>query len=439
MSSFPGRITRRSLIKSAAALVAAPSIVPASVLRGDTAPSNRVNVGIIGGGHSGSMGTMNMRSFLDLNHPNDVQARVLAVCDVHRGYARQARDIVNEHYSNSDCAMYADFRELLDRPDIDAVSIAVPDHWHAIISIAAAQAGKDIYGEKPLSKTLREGRAMVNAVQRYGRIWQTGSWQRAQGNFRHACELVRNGRLGKIHTIEVGLPVDGKVRQVVPVKGVDPPEELDWPMWLGPAPDAPYQQDRMLFHWRWILDYGGGSLMDWIGHHVDIAHWGMDWDHTGPREVQATGEFQREGLFNTAGRYHAICKYPDDVTMHIYGNQRGKRTGTKWIGDQGWVWVDRGRIDAHPKRLLNEVFSPDEVHLPRSPGHVREFVQSVLSRRATLTPVEVAHRSATPGHLAHIAMVLGRKLRFDPATERILNDETATRLTHYAYRAPWTL
>lgn len=421
------------MIKGAAAFAVAPWFIPSSVFgqAGRPAPSNRITMGIIG---AGNMGMGNMGTFLGLN---DVQ--VVAVCDVDASHREQARQRVNRHYGNEDCKAYHDFRELLERKDIDAVSIAVPDHWHAITSIAAAKAGKDIYGEKPLSHTLAEGRAMVQAVERYGRIWQTGSWQRSHGNFAQAVELVRNGRIGKVHTIEVGLPVDGTVFKNVPPRPTDPPANLDWERWLGPAPYAPYQPERVHFTWRWNLDYGGGSLMDWIGHHGDIAHWGMDWDRTGPVEVEGVGEYQTKGIYNTAGRYRAVCTYANGVKMIIGGNQPGIRNGTRWIGTDGWVHVDRGSIDANPKSLLQEKIGPNEFNVYRSPGHHRNFIDCVKSRQPTLTPAETAHRAATPGHLAQIAMLLGRKIRFNPETEEIIGDETASRMLGHAMRAPWML
>lgn len=434
--SLSKRVTRRALLKGAAAAAAAPWFVPASALgqTGRPAASNRITLAVIGGGHGGGMGTSNMNAFLGLN---DVQ--IVAVCDVDKSHREQARQRVNNHYGNSDCRMYADFRELMERRDIDAVSIATPDHWHALIAIAAAKSGKDIYGEKPLSHTLTEGRAMVQAVERHGRIWQTGSWQRSQANFRQGAELVRNGRIGKVHTIEVGLPVDGTVFKDVPSKPVDPPSHLDWDMWLGPAPVAPYQPERVHFTWRWNLDYGGGSLMDWIGHHGDIAHWGMDWDHTGPIEVEGHGEFQNKGIYNTAGRYRITCKYRDGVTMIIGGNQPDIRNGTRWIGTDGWVHVDRGSISANPQSLLQEKIGPNEINLYRSPGHHRNFIDCIKSRQPTLTPAETAHRAATPGHLGQIAMLLGRKIRFDPEKEAIIGDETASRMLTNPLRSPWAL
>ncbi len=416
--------------------MALPYLVPSSALgkAGTVAPSNRVVLACIG---VGWQGTSNMESFL-----NEPDAQVVAVCDIDTNHLHNARDIINRKYGNRDCATYHDFRDLLARNDIDAVSLGLPDHWHAIPAIATAEAGMDIFGEKPLSHSLLEGRAICEAVKRYGRVWQTGSWQRSLNNFRFGAELALNGRLGKLHTVEVGLPSGHE--DFAGTKGQEaitpPPANLDYDFWLGPAPYAPYSPARVHKNWRWHLDYGGGQLMDWVGHHVDIAHWGMDTEYTGSYEIEGYGEYPTTGLWNTATRYRLTAKYRNDITMIIAGGHNDIRSGTKWIGEEGWVWVNRGdNIEASPKNLLRETFSPDEVHLYRSPGHWRNFLDCVKSRDATLAPCEVAHRSATLGHLGQIAMLLGRKIRFDPDTERIIDDPTAARMLGNAMRSPWHL
>lgn len=434
------KVDRRGFLKRtteiAAGAIAFPYIVPASVFgkTGGVAPSNRIVMGCIG---TGWMGTDNLKSFL-----SEPDARIVAVCDIDTNHLTNAQDLVNKKYGNNDCATYHDFRELIARDDIDAVSLGLPDHWHSIPAIAAAKSGKDIYGEKPLSYSLVEGRAMCDAVKRYGRIWQTGSWQRSQSHFRFACELVLNGRIGKVHTVEVGLPSGhtdfGRTAgQEAPEL---PPEELDYNMWLGPAPYAPYCPARVHKNWRWVLDHGGGQLMDWIGHHCDIAHWGMGTEYTGPVEIEGSGEFPRTGLWDSPTKYRVTTKYANGITMIIAGGHPDIRGGTKWIGSDGWVWVNRNnRIETHPESLLNERFGPEEIHLYRSPGHWRNFLDGVKTRKTTLAPCEVAHRSATPGHLGKIAMNLGRKIRFDPDTEEILNDATATKMLSRPMRGPWHL
>ena len=286
-----GQITRRSFLSRIGAAAGAsfivPTIVPASVF-GANAPSNRIVMGAIG---VGSQGTGDLQGFL-----SKPEVQTVAVADVDKGHRENAKRIVDERYGNKDCKTYHDFRELIGRGDLDAVQIAVPDHWHAIPAIAAARAGLDVHGQKPLARSIREGRAICDAVHRYGRVWQTGSQQRSDYKFRRACELVRNGHIGKILKIEVGLPTGGAtdVKPIMPV-----PEGLDWDFWLGPAPKVPY---RGVSHWdwRWIMDYSGGQLTDWAGHHIDIAHWGMGWDYTGPVEIE--GRPQADGMRRLTGR-----------------------------------------------------------------------------------------------------------------------------------------
>jgi len=438
-------IGRRQFLKRAAGFAASalafPYIVPSSALgkAGTIAPSNRIVMGAIGIGWQGGN---NMRGFLAKD-----EVQFVAVCDVDRNHLDKARKTVDEKYRNNDCAAYRNFRELLARSDLDAVCIALPDHWHAIPVIAAARAGIDIHGEKPLSHTLAQGRAMCEAVSRYGRIWQTGSWQRSVANFHHACELVRNGRIGKVYKVEVGLGSghsDYSKNKDQQTPG-PPPENLDYDFWLGPAPLAPYCPARVHKNWRWHLDYGGGRVMDWVGHHVDIAHWGLGLDYTGPVEVEGWGNYPKEGLWNAPTEYEFTCKYAPllsceskkgGLEMVVASSFAG---GTKWYGDQGWVYVNRGRLDANPKSVLKEVIGPDEIQLYKSRDHLQNFLDCVKSRQLTITPCEVAHRSASVGHLGQIAMALGRKIRFDPDKEHILRDSTAARMLRNPMRSPWHL
>jgi predicted dehydrogenase len=422
---------RRDFLKGGAA-AGLFTIIPASALGkgGRPAPSNRIVMGGIG---MGGMGMGNMDSFMG---QSDVQ--FVAVCDVDKNHLKRAKEAVDRRYGNSDCAAYADFRELIARKDIDAISLATPDHWHAVPAVLAANSGKDIYGEKPISHSLLEGRAMADAVKKNGRIWQTGSWQRSVENFRLGAELVRNGRIGKIVKVEVGLPTGSPTGRV---EFKDPPPHLDYDFWIGPARWQPYADQRTHWNWRWQLDYGGGQMMDWIGHHGDIAHWGMNADNTGGYEFEGTGEYPNMGIWDAATKYHFVAKYRSGMEVHVAnsGNQ-GIRMGTKWIGEKGdWVWVDRGGFDASNKAWLKERIGPDEVQLYRSPGHHRNFLDCVKSRKATITPAETAHRSASLGHLGQIAMLTGRKIRWNPDTEQILNDPEASRMLMAPLRSPWHL
>ena len=425
-------LSRRDFFKRtglATAALAFPTIIPARVL-GAEAPSNRITIGCIG---VGGMGTGNLHSFL-----GQQDAHILAICDVDKNHRDGRKNDVDKHYGNTDCVTYADFRELLARTDIDAISLATPDHWHAIPAILAAKSGKDLYGEKPFSHDLNEGRAMVRALQQYGRIWQTGSWQRSQSQYRFACELVRNGRIGKVHTVEVGLPNGGPGGSE---KFCEPPADLDYDFWIGPSPWAPYSPDRTHWNWRWQLDFGGGQMMDWIGHHADIAQWGLGTELTGPVEIEPiNSEFPKTGLWNAPTSYKFAAKFANGATMIVANAaQQPKGMGARWIGDKGWVWVDRGGFDTEPKSLLKEVIGPEEINLYRSPGHHRNFLDCVKSRRTTITPAEVAHRSASVGHLGQISILIGRKIRWNPDTEQILDDPAATALLGRAKRSPWHL
>jgi len=430
------KMTRRQFLKLSAVAAGAagfPNIVPASVLgrSGAVAPSDRIVMAGIG---FGMMGIPNMQAFLEKD-----EVQWVAVCDIDENHLKQARDIVNAKYGGTDYAVYRDFRELYERSDLDAVSIAVPDHWHAILSIAAARKGFDIYAEKPLSHDLLEGRAMCDAVKRYGRIWQTGSWQRSVENFHHACELVRNGRIGKILKVEVGLPQGhydfagtAHLNKYSP-----PPEELDYDFWVGPAPYSDYCTARVHMNWRWVMDFGGGQLMDWVGHHVDIAHWGCGFDHTGPVAIEGWGEFPRKGIWDSPTRYYLKAEYADGTPMDIAGGFDAIWSGTKWIGEHGWIWVDRGAQRTDPPELWGDFIGPGENRLYKSRDHYQNFLDCVRNRKQTITPIETAHRSASVGHLGVIAIQLGRKIRWDPETETILDDPEAARLLGRAYRSPW--
>ena len=448
------KTSRRLFLKKSSALaltaLSGPYIIPSSALGADghVAPSNRIALGVIG---TGNQGTNDMRAFL-----SDERVQVLAVCDLNKespGYwngAVAGRDpakrAVEKHYaaktasgSYKGCDAYEDFRELLARKDIDAVLVAVPDHWHALTYISAAVAGKDIYGQKPLSLTVADGRAISNAVKKYKRIFQTGSQQRSDPNFRRACELVRNGRIGKLHTVNVGLPAGrpdfgktGDRKKPEPV-----PEGFNYEFWLGPAPEAPYAPARCHVNFRWIYDYSGGQVTDWGGHHPDCAQWGMGTEHTGPVEIKnAKGVFPADELWNTATEFHFECFYENGVKLVISDKLRG---GVTFEGIEGTVWANRGKHEAEPKSILDSKIGPLETHLYESNNHYRNFIDCVISRKQPAAPAEIAHRSITICHLGNIAMRLGRDLKWDPKKERIIGDPGASEMLSRPYRAPWKL
>jgi len=425
------KVNRRGFLRTAATaaagVIAIPYIVPSKVF-GAVSPSNRLRVGMIG---VGSQGTWDMKGFLD-----NPQSLVIGVCDVDKKRLKTAKDLVDQKYGNNDCKMYGDFRELIARDDIDIIGTAIPDHWHSIPAIMAAQAGKDIHGQKPLSRTIKEGRAICDAVKQYGRIWQTGSWQRSVYNFRKACELVRNGRIGKVHTVEVGLPTGspGRVQSIQPV-----PEGVDWDMWLGPAPKVPF---RGILHWewRWMMDYSGGQLTDWAGHHIDIAHWALDLERTGPIEIEGHGTYAKEGIYDVPTQYKLTTKYANGLTMIIANDrQLPHGMGTCWYGENGkWIHVTRDEpIHSNPKTIADDVIGGNEIHLYESKDHHQNFLDCVKSRRETITPAEVAHRSLTPALLGEISMITGRKIKWNPEKEEIIGDEEASRLLSRPMRSPW--
>jgi predicted dehydrogenase len=378
----------------------------------------------------GGMGTGDMRGFLGKK-----EVQVVAVCDVDKSQRDKAKKNVDDKYKNNDCKTYLDFRNVIERKDIDALSLAMPDHWHSIPAVMGAASGKDIHAQKPLARTIAEGRAICDAVRRYGIIWQTGSQQRSGRDFHRACELVRNGRIGKVSRVEVGLPTGGGSDN----KPVQPePEGVDWNFWLGPAPWVPY---RGIIHWnwRWMMDYSGGQLTDWAGHHIDIAHWGLDLERTGPVEIEGRGVYPKDGIYDVPMEYKFTCKYANGVVMTVANNKQIPQ-GTQWYGESGkWVYVKRGKLEANPASVLKEVIGPDEDKLYESRDHRRNFLDCVKSRKETIAPAEVGHRSISVGLLGEIAMLTESKLRWDPDKEVFLNNEQANRMLSRPMRSPWHL
>jgi len=398
--------------------------------------------------------------------------QVVASCNIDKNHLQRSLDVINGHYQNQDCKPYHDYREMMARKDIDAVMLAVPDHWHELIAVEAAKNKKDIYGEKPLARTIAEQQAIVKAVQKHKRIWQTGSWQRSERNFHYGAEIVRNGLIGKIKRVEVGLPsghsdfgksgaellaklanIPGAPKdlgEVVPgtpawdAAVTPPPPELDYDFWIGPSKMEPYIKARSHLNWRWNYNTGGGQLLDWIGHHCDIAHWGLgNDDKIGPLEIEGQGVFPpANAIWNTCTKYYLPAKYPNDIEMIIAGGHKNEvKSGTKWIGTDGWVWVNRGNAFessnadwADARRLPDDL---RKVKLYESSNHYRNFLDCVKSRKPTITPVEVAHHSTIPGHLGLIAMLVGRKIKWDAKKEVIIGDPEASKLMTRAYRKPW--
>ena len=431
-------LSRRAFLKRGASLLAGaavPWVIPSAALGlgRRPSPSNRLTMGVIG---TGGMGIGDMKSFLWHD-----RVQVVAVCDVDRPHREEAKGVVEKHYADhapsggfTGVEAYHDFRELLARDDIDLVCIATPDHWHAPIAAAAARAAKDIYCEKPLTRTVAEGRALSDLIRRTGRVLQVGSQQRSDRRFRLACELVRNGRIGTLKTIRVTLPT-GATTGFHPPEPV--PEGFDYDRWLGPAPWAPYAKERCHYNWRHQWDYAGGELADWGAHHLDIAHWAMGLDRSGPVEVEGTGEWPAEGLWDMPVHFEVSYKYANGVTV-IAKDHASERTVT-FEGTAGTVAVSREFIRTDPASLATARFGPGDTRLEVATWHHGNFIDAVIGRRDPIAPAEVGHRSASVCHLGNIALRLGRKLRWDPDRERFVNDSAADRWLARAYRAPWRI
>jgi predicted dehydrogenase len=421
------RISRRVFARQAGLAAAAPLLIPARLLGADS-PSNKITVGFIGTGDHGT--GWNLRRYMTLP-----EARVLMVCDVDGGRMRRAKEIVDEQYQNHDCAMNKDFREVLGRKDLDAVMISTPDHWHTLISLEALRAGKDVQCEKP-TLTIGEGRLLVETVRKLGRVFQTSTEDRSVAVYHRMAELVRNGRIGKLERIEVILPRQPNVPGDPTPQPVPP--DLDWEMWLGPAPFAPYTKDRVHFNFRWIWDYSGGIICDWGTHLFDTAQWGNDTERSGPVEIEGTGTYWSGGLYDTVKDYDVTYRYANGVVMTCKpGNPSIKFIGTGgWVGNTGW----RGPLEASSKAISDSKIGPEELHLYTNlEGEHHDFLKCVRSRKDPYFPVDIGHRVSSVCHLANIAIRLGRKLKWDPKEERFENNAEANAMLTRPLRSPWKL
>jgi len=439
-----------SLSSGALAVATLPYVVPSSVLGGGAAvpPSEKIAMGFIG---VGSMGGGHLRSFLGYQ-----DVHVAAVCDLREAFRQKAVERVRQQYGGKGCDAHHDFCELLARDDIDAVTVVTPDHWHGLIAVEAARHHKDMYCEKPLTMSVADSKAVRSAVNRYGVVFQFGAQQRSDEKFRFACELARNEKIGKLHTIIVGsyasITCPNQPSEPAPGKS-----EFDYDTWLGPAPWAPYSYQRCASRamgtegmWTHIYDYSLGGLGGaWGIHHVDIAQWGNGTDNTGPVEVEGTGVIPADGLADTPIEWEVRHTYANGVKM-IHASTRTalklakqfslhNGLGILFLGSKGWVLVCREFLDAEPKSLLTATIGPDEIHLPRSDNHRRNFLECVKTRQKTICPIETAMRSDTICHLDDIAIRLGRKLRWDPAKEEFIGDEQANRMLTRPMRSPWRM
>lgn len=438
--------TRRAFLQTIGGAVVAPALVPSGVLGAERpAPSERIGMGIIG---LGSRGFNLLHSFL-----REPGVQVVALCDVDSKHYRDrsknegqafglepACEMVENYYARRGGAKtapgaYKDFRALLAHEGVDAVVVATPDHWHALCTLEAVRQGKDIYCEKPVTHLFREGQVVYREVAKRNAVFQTGSQQRSDERFRRAVELVHNGHLGKIRRVEVGLPTGfGKPKGDTAIQ--EPPGHLDYDFWCGPSVVLPYIPARHHRLWRGHLAYGGGVLMDWIGHHNDIAHWAVGMDRSGPARVEAVGwTYAETDVYNTPENYEILCQYPGGIASSISNTNR---LGLKLIGEDGWVYVDRGIIEASDERWTQKSFDPGPVKTYVSENHTTNFIECVKSRQPCVAPAETAHRSITPGHLGYVSNALGRPIEWDPVNERVIDDDEAdTLLKTVTYREPW--
>ncbi|MEZ4774945.1 MAG: Gfo/Idh/MocA family oxidoreductase [Bacteroidia bacterium] len=453
-------LSRREYIKTATAgtvgMLFFPSIVPASVF-GKNAPSNKIQIGQIGFGRIAQSHDLPDTIRYD-------QCRVIAVADLDKKRVADGKKWIEGWYEKEkgqknfvDVKTYDDYRNLLANKEIDAVIISTPDHWHAQPAIEAALAGKDIYLQKPASLTIKEGRKMSDTVHHTGVIFQIGSQQRSQSpwpQFKRACELVRNGRIGELHTVKIGLPGDpsGNVEAEMPI-----PANLNYDMWLGSTESVFYTENRVHPQadysrpgWLRCEQFGAGMITGWGAHHVDTAHWGMGTEYTGPVEIMAEAEFPRSGLWNVHGDFTVKAKYANGVTMKVSGSYPN---GVRFEGSEGWIFVSRGNVgvtatdpsnaknseafSASSPKILQSMIGADEIHLYESPDQHLNWLESIISRQETIAPAEIAHRSCSACLLMHIGMKLGRKLNWDPARERFINDDAANSMLSRPQRYPY--
>jgi predicted dehydrogenase len=413
MKSFDRREFLR-VTGAAAAAAAFPTVIPSSAF----GANERVRLGFIG---VRNRGMQNLKPLMQ---------HAVAVCDVDSKVLEAAKAAVEK--ANGKCEAYSDYRKLLESKDIDAVVISTPDHWHAIQTIDACAAGKDVFCEKPLTLTLDEGKAMIKAARKYNRIVQTGSQQRSGLEFQKAVELVRGGTIGKVHTVRVGLPGVNMTGPAVPDS--NPPPELDFNFWLGPAPDRPYNANRVHYYFRFFWNYSGGQQTNFGAHHLDIAQWGLGMDESGPVSAEGTAKYHPTGLYEVPATFSLTYTYANGVKL-ICGSGPEFRGGTLFEGDKGSVYVNRGRLEVKPGELFSEPTPKNNAEA----AHYANFLECIKTRKLPICDLAIGHRSATVCHLGNIALRSGRKVTWDPVKEQITGDREQAQMAHYGYRSPWKL
>jgi predicted dehydrogenase len=435
------RISRREFLRASrnSALVAGAGLVVPNCFLNQTqaatgeSPSEFIRVGVIGCGGQGN------------SNIGGIKKNVIAVCDVDTKNLAATRARVQKDNPGRTVAAYRDYRKLLENKEIDAVLIATPDHWHTLPAIEACLAGKDVYCEKPLTLTIHEGIALVNAVRKNKRVFQTGSQQRSDPKFLKACEYIRSGRIGKVKTVYVGLPgvnyVDTlkKAGKPLTVPDSEPPPELDYEMWLGPAPYRPYNKNRVHYLFRFFWDYSGGQMTNWGAHHLDITQWALGMDGSGPVAIEATAEFDPGKLYEVPKNFHVTYKYASGTVVECDSGGGKYKMGALFEGEKGSIYVNRGALECTPDEILEEPLKDGDVRLYTSNNHHQNWLECIRSRKDPICAVEIGHRSATVCHLGIIAMRTGKKLQWDPAMQQIVGDDETAKWTTKAYRAPWKL
>ena len=428
------KATRRDFIKSAGiatgAIAAFPTIIPSSVLGAD-APSKVLNLACVG---VGGMGGSHIKQLKGRDN-----VRIRAVADVDAVFAQNAANTINQQYGNKDCKVFGDFREVTRDKDIDLITVATPDHWHALPAIDAIRHGKDVYVEKPLTLTIREGQVLVSELRKHNRIGQTGTQQRSTEKFHFAAELIRNGRFGKIGHIDVLIPANnmfvGAEWKPEPV-----PAGLDYDFWLGPAPYAPYTSQRTHYQFRYILDVAGGQTTNWGAHYLDIAQWALGMDESGPVEVDGHGVFPTSGLFTAPTRVDVRYKYANGVTMRMRTRTDGVYDGNIiFYGDKGTLNVSRRKLVADPAALLNEKIGDGEIRLYNSRDHFGNWIECCQTRQKPVSDLAIGHKTTNLCNIGNIVMLLQRKLKWDPVNEVFDGDQMANRMLQRSMRGPWSL
>ncbi len=421
--------TRRDFLRTGlagGAFLSLPAATYRAAFGADVPPSEKVRVASIGVGNQGGPGN-NLKGFVK---------NVVAVCDIDANYLAAAAAFVEK--AGTAPKTYSDYRKLLESKDVDAVVITTPDHWHALMTVHACQAGKDVYCEKPLTLTIAEGKAMIAAARKGKRIVQTGSQQRSDSRFRQSCELVRNGAIGKVHTVKVGLPGPNWVdRAKVPVPDSDPPATLDFDTWIGPAPLVKYNKNKVHYLFRFFWDYSGGQQTNFGAHHLDIAQWGLGMDESGPTTIEGTATFNKNKWFETPETAKITYTYANGVKILCSLGAGGHPGGATFEGEKGTLFVDRGKIVASDPEILK--FTGGDVKLYVSNNHHQNWLECIKTRKLPIADVAIGHRSATVCHLGNIALRTGKTITWDPAKEEIVGDAEAAKFTTKEYRKPYTL